>query len=233
MTAANGNGSGFPIRVEVGILDPIRSHGRALREVLVGSGLRATVPVDPWAWCERLRDRVAIVSVLREEDLAAVRRASSVGPPGGAKPVVGQISETVRAAVPVAEVITAGASVVVGRDTDRGFVAQVVWELLRGRSLMPTDLLAEMVDGRVGSDSGRAQPACSQHDFSRRDLELLRRLAQGAFACDLSDELRLSRRQVHRELRGLYGRLQVDNRAQAIAVAAATGLVDVRELVGT
>ncbi|MCW3039754.1 MAG: LuxR family transcriptional regulator, partial [Solirubrobacterales bacterium] len=58
-----------------------------------------------------------------------------------------------------------------------------------------------------------------------RDLEVIRRAAQGASVAQIAAELHLSPSTVKRTFEGIYARMGVSDRAAAVAVALRTGLI--------
>lgn len=65
--------------------------------------------------------------------------------------------------------------------------------------------------------------------LDEEDVRLLRSITAGASSSKLGEDLHLSTRTVKRRIAELYGKLNVDNRVQAAALAGRLGLIDVPE----
>lgn len=71
----------------------------------------------------------------------------------------------------------------------------------------------------------RPQPICSEAHLSRREKEVLCLAAQGASMRQMAHTLGVAPKTIESQLSRLYGKLGVHNRAAAVAVAHAFGLV--------
>lgn len=63
-------------------------------------------------------------------------------------------------------------------------------------------------------------------ELTRRELEVLSLVVEGKSSQEVADELSCSKRTVDFHLAGIYGKLHVSNRVQAIRKATLLGLLD-------
>jgi NarL family two-component system response regulator YdfI len=117
--------------------------------------------------------------------------------------------------------LRAGAKGYLLKDTDRETLFNTMRAAARGETLLKPEIIA-----RVLSKAGEtgAQVA-SATDLTKRELEVLRAVAQGERSKEIALRLGISERTVKAHLASIYNRLGVDSRAAAIAVAAQKGLL--------
>jgi DNA-binding NarL/FixJ family response regulator len=96
----------------------------------------------------------------------------------------------------------------------------------------PDELLARiraLLRKRLAQDNPPARSDESFGDLTRRELEVLRLLADGLTQDEIGRELVISPRTVGTHIQNLLGKLEVHSRAQAVAIAHRVGLVDSAE----
>lgn len=111
-----------------------------------------------------------------------------------------------------------GASGAVYLDMPSSVTADVVMAALHGEALLPTQLVTNMA-----LLAKRLQPPT---DLTDPEVELLRAVAAGRTIVELARERFFSERTLRRHLQGLYLKLGVRNRAEAIAAATRMGVID-------
>ena len=121
----------------------------------------------------------------------------------------------------VFEAVAAGAAGYLSKQADRTAVCDAVAAIARGESVLDpgvqTGLMAEVQSRGVAE---------SRPVLTRREAEILRLIADGRSAPDISRELFLSTATVKTHLGHLYEKLGVSDRAAAVAEAMRRGLLE-------
>lgn len=117
-----------------------------------------------------------------------------------------------------AEALRCGAAGVVAWDRPPDEIVPVVAAAVEGMTVLPTDV------ARTIAISG--PPLYDPDWVTPEELEWLKLLAQGATVQQLADKAGYSERALYRVLHGLYGRMRVSNRTEAILQASRWGLLD-------
>jgi DNA-binding NarL/FixJ family response regulator len=99
---------------------------------------------------------------------------------------------------------------------DLDLVVEAVLLALEQRTVLPTPVARDLV-------FAPAEPATAELSVDERHW--LRSLADGRTIAEIAEDAAYSRREMHRLLRGIYGRLGVENRSQALVSAARQGIV--------
>ena len=117
-----------------------------------------------------------------------------------------------------AEALRSGAHAAVAWEAPPETIVAVVSAALGGNTLLPTSV-AQAVAG-----SG---PALYDPEWITEDeIGWLRLLANGATVQQLAEKIGYSERALYRMLHGLYGRMRVSSRTEAILQASRWGLLD-------
>ena len=117
-----------------------------------------------------------------------------------------------------AEALRCGADGVVAWDGSPEEIIPVVRAALESRTVLPTHI------ARAIAISG--PPLYDAEWVTPEEVEWLKLLAQGATIQQLADKVGYSERALYRVLHGLYGRMRVSNRTEAILQASRWGLLD-------
>lgn len=112
--------------------------------------------------------------------------------------------------------LAAGAVSAVPRDTPPEEMRQVFEAAVSGTSLLPTDVVRALLS------SGESVPDGSEIP-SLREIEWLQQLASGITVAQLADRTGYSERAMYRLLRGLYTKLDVKTRTEALMLARERG----------
>jgi NarL family two-component system response regulator YdfI len=119
----------------------------------------------------------------------------------------------------------AGAKGYLLKDTDRETLFNSIRAAARGETLLKPEMMTRLL-----ARAGVVNPAAISHpDLTERELEVLRRVAQGERSKEIAVRLGISERTVKAHLAGIYNKLGVDSRAAAIAVAARKGWLEENE----
>ncbi len=109
--------------------------------------------------------------------------------------------------------ISAGAKGYLLKDAPREEMLECVRRVHAGETVIPPALVAKLAAG------------VSSVPLTAREQEVLKLLAQGSANKEIAEKLFVSETTVKSHLRGLFSKLEVLNRAEAIAVAARRGLI--------
>lgn len=107
-----------------------------------------------------------------------------------------------------------------------GQLVDVITAAARGEGAVPADLL-----GRLLAQVGRLQRqvltprGLTFAGLSQREVDVLRLVADGCDTAEIADQLAYSERTVKNVLHDVTSRLQLRNRAQAVAYAVREGLI--------
>jgi NarL family two-component system response regulator YdfI len=107
------------------------------------------------------------------------------------------------------------------KDTDRETLFNTIRAASRGETLLRPEIMRRVL--AQGSETGAI--AATKTDLTERELEVLRRVAQGERSKEIALRLGITERTVKAHLASIYSRLGVDSRAAAIAVAAQRGIL--------
>lgn len=112
-------------------------------------------------------------------------------------------------------VLRAGAVGYVRKDADPEVLIQAIRAVAAGRTF---------IDPAVAARSGAGRPPAVE--LTPRESDVLRELATGLSNKEIANSLGVSEETIKTHVANLLGKLGVDNRAQAIAQALRSGLID-------
>ena len=115
----------------------------------------------------------------------------------------------------------AGAKGYLLKDTDRETLFNSIRAAARGETLLKPEIMARLLSKAAAVNT----PANARTDLTGRELEVLKRVAQGERSKEIAVGLGISERTVKAHLASIYNKLGVDSRAAAIAIAAQKGLL--------
>jgi DNA-binding NarL/FixJ family response regulator len=197
----------------VAVVDPTPAYRRGVATTLTEAGFHVDEPHDVVAWGCAGGTRAVMLTVRDGGDWELLEQL------GGHCPqlvVVAVLTD----ATPDSyrDAINAGACSAVAWDADLDHLREVLDAALNKHALLPTDLV-------------RAMTAASSHAPAREwisdeELGWLKILSQGSTIAALATKTGYSERTMYRLLHGLYGRMQVSNRSDAVAKAARWGLLN-------
>jgi NarL family two-component system response regulator YdfI len=115
----------------------------------------------------------------------------------------------------------AGAKGYLLKDTDRETLFNSIRAAARGETLLKPEIMARLLSKAAAVNT----PANARTDLTGRELEVLKRVAQGERSKEIAVGLGISERTVKAHLASIYNKLGVDSRAAAISIAAQKGLL--------
>lgn len=126
--------------------------------------------------------------------------------------------------------LEAGANGYMPKSANYREILAAIDEICEGRSYIHSSVAASVLRGlrkKVSVESGTALPGGA---LTPREREILTLAAQGLNSQGIADRLFLSVSTVKTHLRGLYRKLDVSDRTQAVLVGIQRGLIDGRHL---
>jgi two-component system nitrate/nitrite response regulator NarL len=120
----------------------------------------------------------------------------------------------------VYKALAAGARAFLSKDADRGEVCDTIVAVARGEVVLPPTIhsgLVEQIRVRGGAD---------EPSLTAREREVLALIADGASAPEIGRRLHLSTGTVKTHLKNLYEKLDVSDRAAAVAEAMRRGILE-------
>lgn len=118
----------------------------------------------------------------------------------------------------VAHLVRAGAAAVIDEDESASVFHTVIGEALDGRTSLPNRFVRAMAEATPDSDTIDGW-------LTADEALWLRTMAEGRTVADLAAELGHSERAMFRLLRGLYTRIGVRNRTEALLWASRSGVL--------
>jgi two-component system, NarL family, response regulator YdfI len=119
--------------------------------------------------------------------------------------------------------LQAGARGYLLKDTDREALFDTIRAAARGETLLKPEIMARILS-KAGTLSARTETT-STLDLTAREREVLEAVAKGERSKEIAIHLGITERTVKAHLASIYGKLGVDSRAAAIAVAAQKGML--------
>lgn len=117
--------------------------------------------------------------------------------------------------------LQAGARGYLLKDTDRSTLFDTIRAAARGETLLKPEIMARVLSQANPPKSASSEPI----NLTERELEVLVSVARGERSKEIAVQLSISERTVKAHLASIYGKLGVDSRAAAIAVASHKGLL--------
>jgi NarL family two-component system response regulator LiaR len=125
----------------------------------------------------------------------------------------------------VSAALKAGAMGYLLKDSGVDDLAHAIQSVHRGNLSLPRELAQKAMAGLLGA-KGDAAPA---EELTRRELDVLRCLAQGMSNAEIAEALSVSVPTVHSHVHNLLGKLNLTSRTQAALYAVEIGLVAPQE----
>ena len=120
--------------------------------------------------------------------------------------------------------LQAGARGYLLKDTDRNTLFHTIRAAARGETLLKPEIMARVL-ARVNAASTNDINPAGAINLTEREQEVLKAVARGERSKEIATQLGISERTVKAHLASIYGKLGVDSRAGAIAVAAQKGIL--------
>ena len=119
--------------------------------------------------------------------------------------------------------LQAGARGYLLKDTNREALFDTIQAAARGETLLRPEIMARVLS-KAGMPSNHSETAAGP-DLTEREHQVLTAVAKGERSKEIAISLGITERTVKAHLASIYGKLGVDSRAAAIAVAAQKGLL--------
>lgn len=199
--------------LRVAVADPLPLFRHGMRDVLAEVGFAVEMPEDLLAWASVDEPRLALFTVSTPADWALLPELCRAR---GGTTIIAVLTD-IGVATSV-RAFSAGAAGVLSRDAPLPIVREVFDAAVRGRSIVPTEVLQALADGSAhkpsASEAGR--PSAAERDW-------LQQLARGESVASLAAGVGYSERMMFRLLRDLYVKVGVSNRTEALMKARDEG----------
>ena len=122
--------------------------------------------------------------------------------------------------------LQAGAQGFLLKDTDLEHLLQAIRMAARGETQIPPEIMQRVLS--LAAQAVSPQRSAGQRknqDLTERERDILARIAQGERSKEVAAHLGLTERTVGAYLTTIYGKLGVDSRASAVAIAIERGLL--------
>ncbi|MGR6917256.1 LuxR C-terminal-related transcriptional regulator [[Actinomadura] parvosata] len=189
--------------IRIAVSDPLPVFRRGVMATLDGDGRRVDEPDDLLAWAQAGQPAAVLLTLGSAADWALLARLVEAEPGLLVIAVLDPADEET-----YVKALSAGAAGAVPRGARPEAVRQVFEAAVRGTSLLPVEVVRALV-ARVAGGRPTGGP-------SGREIDWLRRLAQGVTVSQLADEVGYSERAMFRQLSDLYAKLHVRNRMEAL-----------------
>jgi DNA-binding NarL/FixJ family response regulator len=199
----------------------------AIEKVVVGLGIevvgRATDGDEAVGLIEALRPDalVAGIDVANEDDVRCIRRAKRVCPP--LRPVVIGNSDQVEV---VASIFEAGAAAYCVKTAEQQDLASAIRQVFDRSFYLATDGMPIAFTSLTDAD--HPDSMAMARELTRRELEILRLVAEGHSNSQLAKMLWVTEQTVKFHLSNIYRKLDVANRTEASRWAQLNGLLPVQ-----
>ena len=196
----------------IAVSDPLPLFRSGIVATLGDAGFEPNAPGDLLAWIRDDQRRVVFLTLQTVKDwslLSELReaRADLI--------VVAVLVEPSTAAY--VRAIHAGASAVMPRAATAEMIRRVFRAAVSGDSILPLEVVRALAAGQEPTENGPKESPSS------REIEWLRQLAAGATVAQLAQQAGYSERAMFRLLNGLYRRMEVGNRLEALIRAHERG----------
>ena len=126
----------------------------------------------------------------------------------------------------ILDAIDAGASAYLTRSATADQIVEAVGRAARGEVLIPVALFASAIarQSRLAAEQGRREKLLAE--FTPRELEILRALAQGFDTSTMATHLGIAPHTVEWHVRHVIEKLHVHSKLQAVVAAARLGIIE-------
>ncbi|GAA0907277.1 response regulator transcription factor [Virgisporangium aurantiacum] len=178
--------------------------------LLAKAGHEVETPADPLGWARRYEQATVLLTVDNDLDWAMLSRLGRAGRGVAVVAVLASIT-----AASGAEAVRAGATSVISRSASPDSVLRVMAGLSDGDATLPQEVLRMLSTEPDEPDNGDRPPP--------DQIGWLRALAGGSTVATLANDVGYSERAMFRLLHGLYKRLGVRTRTEALMRAYERG----------
>jgi DNA-binding NarL/FixJ family response regulator len=128
------------------------------------------------------------------------------------------------------DAVDAGATAYLTKDATADQIIEAVRRATRGEVLIPVELFARAIARQRGLATIKREREQLIAEFTPREFDILRLLAQGLDTAAMSDRLGIAPHTVEWHVRHVIEKLQVHSKLQAVIEAARKGLIELSSL---
>jgi two-component system, NarL family, nitrate/nitrite response regulator NarL len=200
----------------------------AIKEILEGEpGLRVFAVARSGAEAVRLATQEAVGVVLMDYRLPDMTGAAAAGAIRAARPETPIVFHTADdSETALLDAIDAGASAYLTGSATADEIVEAVRRAVQGEVLIPVALFARAIARRRHQAIVKSERQKLQAEFTPRELEILRVLAQGLDTLTIAGRLGIAPHTVEWHLRHVIEKLKVHSKLQALVAAVRLGLID-------
>ncbi|MEU4693854.1 DNA-binding response regulator [Actinoplanes sp. NPDC023714] len=195
--------------MRVAVIDPLPMYRYGVAALFAGAGHEVDTPADSLDWARRHEHATVLLTVDTDDDWRLLTRLADTGRHAVIAVLVSPTDAGGVAAV------RAGAVSVIGRSAPPEMLLRVVAGLANGQATVPLGALRLLTADPAAPDDGDRPPP--------EEIAWLRTLAGGSTVAALADQAGYSERAMFRLLQGLYQRLGVRTRVEALIRAHERG----------
>lgn len=197
-------------------------------EILESDGIGVYAVARTGAEAVRLATQEAVGVVLMDYRLPDMTGATAAGSIRTARPETPIVFHTADdSETAVLDAVDAGASAYLTRSATAGEIVEAVRRAVQGEVLIPVALFARAIARQRQFAAEEVEREKVLAEFTPRELEVLRVLAQGLDTPSIADRLGIAPHTVEWHLRHLIEKLNVHSKLQAVIAAARLGLIEI------
>jgi DNA-binding NarL/FixJ family response regulator len=197
--------------VRIAISDPLPLFRQGVMASLGSAGFTSEEPDDLMAWARDEQRRVILMTLQSMEHWALLAQLCRAWPDIS---VVAVLED--QSAMAYVRALKAGAVGAVPRSASPESIRHVFEAVVRGASILPIEVVRMLA-------SADQPPPHAPDTLSPREVEWLQGLASGMTVAQLAVQAGYSERAMFRLLRGLYSRIDVKSRTEALMYARERG----------
>jgi DNA-binding NarL/FixJ family response regulator len=198
------------LSVRVAVVDPLPMFRYGIVALLADAGHEVDAPADTLGWARRHDHATVLLTVATEGDWTTLTRLTDIGRSHAVIVVLASPTDADGAAA-----VRAGAASVIGRSASPEVLLRVMTGLATGEATLPLGVLRLLAAEPAEPEDGDRPPP--------EQIAWLRTLAGGSTVAALAKQVGYSERAMFRLLQGLYQRLGVRTRTEALMRAHERG----------
>jgi DNA-binding NarL/FixJ family response regulator len=198
------------MKFQVTVWDPLPVYRQGIALTLGGTVFLPREPRELIAWAGRGLRRVVVLTLDSTETWDVLQQLGMLQ----RRPLIIALLTEVSTEAYL-RAVALGAVAALGRNAPPDDIRHVFVQATQGKSLLPTEILWTLV--------ARSQPVGQLRPLSAREIDWLRALSQGVPVAQVAERMGYSERAMYRLLRGLYERMGVKTRTEAVLKASRGG----------
>lgn len=125
----------------------------------------------------------------------------------------------------VRDAIRRGARGYLTKNVDREELIDAIRKVASGKRILGDELIEQMLDQPEPSSYGNAAASTAVHPFTRRELDVLRLMAEGKTNKQIGEALFVSLHTVETHIKNMYSKCDASNKVELIRFAQKTGVL--------